>query len=290
MKRNFFLFATLFIASLALFSFQYKKGALKKIGKFNLLQWEVGENDKETTPAEDYYMFRSEVTNLDYKEFLYYLKANHPEKYATALYDSTAWLKDDKVYNETLVHHYFTHKAFQNYPVQCISKEAAKMYCSWLQDRLKEGFLKDADFTFEVRLPTQEEWMKAAKGGFYSNIYTWGGTDLTDKKGQPKCAYYALGAENISYDYEAETYVVNPKVLRKSIQLFNPKATESFDPNAFGLFDMCGNVAEMVADKDVAMGGHWKSTGGDVRVNSEMPFDGTPNCYVGFRPMLVIKK
>ena len=42
----------------------------------------------------------------------------------------------------------------------------------------------------------------------------------------------------------------------------------SYYPNSFGLYNVCGNVAEMVAEKGKAKGGSWKSFGGEVRIES----------------------
>ena len=41
----------------------------------------------------------------------------------------------------------------------------------------------------------------------------------------------------------------------------------SYSPNEFNLYNMSGNVAELTAD-GVAMGGHWNSTGYDIRITS----------------------
>ena len=48
----------------------------------------------------------------------------------------------------------------------------------------------------------------------------------------------------------------------------------SHHPNGFGLFNMSGNVAEMVAERGIAYGGSYLDPGYDIRIDSEKPYDG----------------
>ena len=52
---------------------------------------------------------------------------------------------------------------------------------------------------------------------------------------------------------------------------------------------MSGNVAELVSDDTVAMGGSWNDTCYDVHVESEQPAT-EPKSTVGFRVVAVIEK
>jgi formylglycine-generating enzyme required for sulfatase activity len=63
----------------------------------------------------------------------------------------------------------------------------------------------------------------------------------------------------------------------------------SYYPNQFGIYNMSGNVAELVSDDTVAMGGSWNDTGYDVRVESEQPAT-KPKSTIGFRVVAVIEK
>ncbi|MEI8201577.1 MAG: hypothetical protein WCH34_01100 [Bacteroidota bacterium] len=51
-----------------------------------------------------------------------------------------------------------------------------------------------------------------------------------------------------------------------------------------GIYNMCGNVAEMVAEKGIAVGGSWKDTGYDVRIESTINYS-EPSPSIGFRPV-----
>jgi hypothetical protein len=52
---------------------------------------------------------------------------------------------------------------------------------------------------------------------------------------------------------------------------------------------MCGNVAEMVAERGVAFGGSFLDPGYDIRIDSETSYN-APSPKVGFRVIAVRKK
>ena len=57
---------------------------------------------------------------------------------------------------------------------------------------------------------------------------------------------------------------------------------KSFGPNEFGFYHISGNVAEMIADSDHAIGGSWYSPGYDIRIESVKDFNES-HPTVGFR-------
>jgi len=69
------------------------------------------------------------------------------------------------------------------------------------------------------RLPTEAEWEYAARGGLADIVYTFGDEADTTKA-------------NFAYK----------GVMRGPVKI------GSYEPNAYGLFDMCGNVCEWVSD------------------------------------------
>jgi formylglycine-generating enzyme required for sulfatase activity len=95
------------------------------------------------------------------------------------------------------------------YPVNSLSQYAALMYCRWLYS--KTGIF--------YRLPTEAEWEYACRGG-NSTAYYFG----NEPKDLDKYAWYQNNSDN---------------KFHKSGQKL---------PNAFGLYDMLGNVTEWTLD------------------------------------------
>ncbi len=94
-----------------------------------------------------FYIDETEVSNLDYLEYLYWLKrvfsGNYPQVYNKALPDTLVW-RDRLAYNEPLVETYLRHPAFHNYPVVGVTWVQANNYCLWRTDRVNEQLLIDA--------------------------------------------------------------------------------------------------------------------------------------------------
>lgn len=95
-----------------------------------------------TVPS--FYIDETEVANVDYNEYLYWLSrvfgTNYPEVYRKALPDTLVW-REKLAYNEPLVETYFRHPAYRNYPVVGVSWLQANEYCIWRTDRVNEMML-----------------------------------------------------------------------------------------------------------------------------------------------------
>lgn len=95
-----------------------------------------------TVPS--FYIDATEVANVDYNEYLYWLSrvfgTNYPEVYHKALPDTLVW-REKLAYNEPLVETYFRHPAYRNYPVVGVSWVQANEYCMWRTDRVNEMLL-----------------------------------------------------------------------------------------------------------------------------------------------------
>ena len=93
-----------------------------------------------------FYMDETEVANVDYLEYLYWLNrvfgTDYPEVYTKALPDSMVW-RDELTYNEPMVELYLRHPAYHYYPVVGISWIQANDYCAWRTDRVNEKLLID---------------------------------------------------------------------------------------------------------------------------------------------------
>lgn len=103
---------------------------------------------------------------------------------------------------------YYLHPAYVNYPVADITWFQADTYCKWRN----------------ARLPTEAEWEKAARGGLSDKKYPWGNNSPTCEPGHQNSAnlYGELCKKHILH-------------------------VGSFSSNAYGLYDMAGNVNEWVS-------------------------------------------
>ncbi len=91
-----------------------------------------------------FYMDETEVRNLDYLEYLYWLGRvfgmDYPEVARKALPDTLVW-RDRLAYNEPYVELYLRHPAYREYPVVGVSWTQANDYCAWRTDRVNEMLL-----------------------------------------------------------------------------------------------------------------------------------------------------
>ncbi|MCY4122472.1 MAG: formylglycine-generating enzyme family protein [Acidobacteria bacterium] len=116
-----------------------------------------------------------------------------------------------------------------NEPVVCVSWEDASAYVRWLSEVTGERY----------RLPAEAEWEYAARAGTTTAFY-WGddatacvyanGPDRTSEQTFRRRAGFSFSFSSCT-DGAARTALVG-----------------SFEPNAFGLYDMAGNVSEWVED------------------------------------------
>jgi len=91
-----------------------------------------------------FYMDETEVTNIDYREYLWWLNntfgESYPEVYRDALPDTLVW-REELAFNEPFVQTYFRHPAYDNYPVVGVDWNQANAYAQWRTDRVNEAIL-----------------------------------------------------------------------------------------------------------------------------------------------------
>jgi sulfatase modifying factor 1 len=91
-----------------------------------------------------FYLDETEVRNVDYLEYLYWINRvysqSYPEVYKRALPDTLVW-RDKLGYNEPFVTQYLRHPSYKNYPVVGVSWAQANDYCIWRTDRVNERIL-----------------------------------------------------------------------------------------------------------------------------------------------------
>lgn len=238
--------------------------------------------------CQEFFISRTEVTNSNWKEFLYYLKdKGRMDEYNANILDSTVW-SQRLAYNEPYVEHYHQHPAYADYPAVGMTLKQAKAYADWLteiwsiNEKVKKSGVK---ITFSV--PTKKQWIRAARNESRM-IYPWGGPYCRNNKGCVLANFKKYDAANIHFNREINKYeVIALSPFRDEANI--TASVPSYSPNQFGIYNMSGNVAELVSDDSVAMGGSWNDTGYDVRVESEQPAI-EPMNTIGFRVVAVIGK
>jgi formylglycine-generating enzyme required for sulfatase activity len=226
-----------------------------------------------------FYISKNEISNKDYRIFLNDIK----DKVSNAEWDeiridSSKWkLIGQPV--EPYEIHYFNHPAYANYPCVNMSQKGARKYCEWLQKKLSQDI---NGYSFKVRLPTSIEWEYAASGGIKLCPYPWGGPFLRNKKGQVLCNY-KRSPDSEWQDNNSKTLVSQ----KDNSDITAP--SNSYLPNAFGLYNVSGNVAEMIDEPNQTMGGSWMDTYDKVTIQSKSEKQ-TPNPTVGFRPVITVSK
>ncbi|MEY3438629.1 MAG: hypothetical protein RL265_1214 [Bacteroidota bacterium] len=179
--------------------------------------------------------------------------------------------------------HYFSHSAYNHFPVVNISREGAEMYCKWFSQELdKVVEEKKRNFYNDVRIPMREEWVMAASIEGKNKVYPWEGEQTQNSEGCYLANYKPFeGSDSISYKADGGFYTVR---------------VDSYFPNDFGLYNMSGNVAEMVyvgktTKSAGTAGGGWMNTAEEIKILGPDPYAGviTPHPVIGFRVVMTVK-
>jgi sulfatase modifying factor 1 len=104
-----------------------------------------------------FYMDETEVRNIDYREYVYWLLRvfgdNNLQVVYNAMPDTLVW-RDPVAYNEPYVEYYFRHPAYNQYPVVGVNWLQSNDYCLWRTDRVNEKVLVDIGY---IELSTDQK-------------------------------------------------------------------------------------------------------------------------------------
>jgi len=223
------------------------------------------------------YMDTYEVSNMAWQEFIAWTQKYDEDtlKYKKLEADTTVWysLKYDA---DRYINTYFTGASFASYPVVGITYEQAKQFCEWRTERVNELLQKTPGSAFkrvEYRLPTETEWELAAAGKLDIVKFPYGYEHTTERiKGGDTVKIF-----NCYYnDFDS----LNP-------QQANAKPVNFGKPNQYGIYNMIGNVGEMVSEKGLAKGGFYDLPLEYCKVKEQSSYK-FPNRYLGFRCVCLV--
>lgn len=241
------------------------------------------------------------VTDLDGKSNPIKNRSSFLMHELTPVYpDTLVWMRDyTYAYNEPLTKKYFSHRAYDDYPVVGVTWAQAKAFCNWRTRQMntfQEAIPNPG--VMDYRLPTEVEWEYAARGGHEMTLFPWG-------------SYYTRNSEG--------SFVANFKPMRGNYVSDNSQTTTTlkvanFVANSYGLYDMAGNVAEwtstafdesgyeLISDfspefqynakpddppalkRKVIRGGSWKDIAYYLQVSTRsFEYQDSAKAYVGFR-------
>lgn len=127
--------------------------------------------DKERRSISSFYMDETEVSNLQWREYLNWIRLHEPtntERYYNALPDTLVWRRPLSA-NEPYVNSYFRHTAFQDYPVVGVTWEQANDFCDWRTDAVNENILRETGRIADWKTASNDG--KKAPATFNTELY-----------------------------------------------------------------------------------------------------------------------
>jgi len=244
-----------------------------------------------------FYMDETEISNNEYRQFMNAMLTDSSalgvDYLMTELYpDTNVWVRDFTHHmGDPMMEYYYSHPAFDDYPVVGVDWFAARKFSEWRTNYLndwrvnQQGLFRMPAF----RLPSEAEWEYAARGGRDMAKYPWGNPYIRNSKGC-MLANFKPGRGNYYDD---------------GFQYTAPVA--SYFSNDYGLYDMAGNVSEWCEDafnesavplvwdlnptfyrdeeaRKVIRGGSWKDVAYYLETGTRTyEYQDTSKSYVGFR-------
>ena len=249
------------------------------------------------------YASKFECSILNYRTFLSDLKSRSKDV-SMFLPDTFAGWENHSKFNSKIPI-YLYHPAYYEYPIFSITREAAMAYCQWLN----EVYAGYADKKFQqmvFTLPTVSEWETAAisfknknqEEAYYKKDkyiqreidFPWLNNNLY-RENNARSSYIDLNklskGGSLSYLYFPDFRKAN--FQDQYYQTNETVPVKSYLPNNKGMYNVCGNVAEMTLNPEITKGGSFLKYPEDCVIHDTLEYYNIPNRDVGFRVFMKVK-
>jgi gliding motility-associated lipoprotein GldJ len=230
------------------------------------------DNMERTVSISTFWMDETEMTNNDFKEFLFDMRKRVSADSLKKLEPSEKVWRGAMTFNDVYESYYFRFPGFNFYPVAGVSWSQAGAYAKWRTDYVQKLVVaqQKMDSTLtrsqlierglviaEFRLPTESEWEYAAKAMIgtqyldenqeYGRIYPWDGRGVRNPyDGRGKKAG-KQGDFLANFKRGRGDYAGIAGDLTNDGEII-PTNVYDMAPNDFGLYNMAGNMNEWVYD------------------------------------------
>jgi formylglycine-generating enzyme required for sulfatase activity len=247
------------------------------------------------------YASKFECSILNYRTFLSDLKSRSKDV-SMFLPDTFAGWKSYFGDNSRMPL-YLSHPAYNNFPIFSISHEAAVAYCQWLNE-VYTGYAEKKFQQMAFTLPTVSEWENAALS--FKNKSQEEAYYKTDRYSLQEIDYPWLN-NNLYRENNARSKYIDLNILSNGLssylnfpdfrkanfqdQFYQSNETapvKSFSPSNNGMYNVCGNVAEMTLNPEITKGGSFLKYPEDCAIHDTLAYYDIPNRDVGFRVFMKV--
>jgi gliding motility-associated lipoprotein GldJ len=226
------------------------------------------DNVERTVTVASFYMDETEIANIHWLEYLFYLQKDSggTDAYTNALPDTLVW-RSELAYNDPYVDHYLRYPGFRYFPVVGVNWEQAGRFADWRTFVVNNKLAQDAGVEVpesgdgripletgvvlpNYRLPSEAEWEYAAKALIgdqwldenqtQRRLYPWDGRTIRSSK-RGSVGKFQANFKRGRGDYAGIAGALNDAG-------FVTVSIYEYAPNDFGLYNMAGNVNEWVFD------------------------------------------
>jgi len=247
---------------------RFIEGGRTVLGSFEEDIFKTRDNIERTVTVASFYMDETEVANIHWLEYLFYVQLDSSRVfYESALPDTTVWARD-LAYNDPYVDHYLRYPGFRFFPVVGISWKQAVDYAGWRTAFVNARLADQAGIELpaesaggripletgvvlpDYRLPSEAEWEYAAQALIgtqwldenqtHKRLYPWDGHSLRNPYGK-QMGNFLANFKRGRGDYAGIAGKLNDGAMITTY-------IYDYPPNDFGLYNMSGNVNEWVFD------------------------------------------